>query len=332
VLNIKISLLKFSKVLVERGLSWEKAFEIHKKQNHIVLHNLSEKLNQNDDDYLDDENSPYGFYISNQSKNNHRISILATIPDDLNKTNKNLASGSGGAGSTPNLKCSNVVAIYRPNICLQNKLESVDCIKKKYKKVKPSEARKHWIEHYEKSAVECTHLYRQGHCTNSRNCEIGLRTRKYHILAGSVLTVWSKVEGLLSQLLTNSNQYRLQIIRVRTNDNQKIVGCVIPNSCLKQIDNLLNSMSSDTHVQQYSSNKNNLTMIEEEPPVILLDDDDNDDENQDVKEVKQPEIEMEPEKKEVVVNIINEKSDLNDDKTFDAFSNDEMFLDFDFIK
>ena len=69
----------------------------------------------------------------------------------------------------------------------------------------------------------------------------------YFFLAGSVLTVWSKVETTLSSL-TCSNQFRLQIIRVKTDDNQKIVGCVIPSMCLKQIDTLLCSMSSKSHV------------------------------------------------------------------------------------
>ena len=60
--------------------------------------------------------------------------------------------------------------------------------------------------------------------------------------------MWSKVETTLSNL-TCSNQFRLQIIRVKTDDNQKIVGCVIPGMCLKQIDLLLCSMSSKFHVQ-----------------------------------------------------------------------------------
>lgn len=91
-------------------------------------------------------------------------------------------------------------------------------------------------------------MYRQAHCANLRNCEVGLRTRRFHILAGSVLTVWTRVENLLSSL-TGASQFRLQIIRVKTDDNQKIVGCVIPSACLKQSDALLSSMSRQTYVQ-----------------------------------------------------------------------------------
>jgi hypothetical protein len=102
------------------------------------------------------------------------------------------------------------------------------------------------------------------------NCEVGLRTRKYHVLAGSVLTVWSKIENSLSSL-TGYNQFRLQIIRVKTNDNQKIVGCVIPNKCVKQIETVLGSMSSKTSVLNYdhknidqsTKSNNNVSMIDD---------------------------------------------------------------------
>lgn len=70
-----------------------------------------------------------------------------------------------------------------------------------------------------------------------------------------MLTVWSKVETALSNL-TCTSQFRLQIIRVKTDDNQKIVGCVIPTMCLKQIDALLSSMSSKTYVQTHHQNEN----------------------------------------------------------------------------
>lgn len=140
-----------------------------------------------------------------------------------------------------------------------------------------------WIEQYDLSKDECTHVYRQGHCPNIRNCEVGLRTRKYHVLAGSVLTVWSKIENLLSSL-TGYNQFRLQIIRVKTNDNQKIVGCVIPNMCVKQIESVLSSMSSKTSVLSYDTknadSSTKLKMNDISNNIIKNDDSDkNDNEN-----------------------------------------------------
>lgn len=54
-------------------------------------------------------------------------------------------------------------------------------------------------------------------------CEIGLRTRKYHILSGSVLSVWSKVESVLASVLGGINS-KMQIMRLRTDSNERIVG------------------------------------------------------------------------------------------------------------
>ncbi len=106
-------------------------------------------------------------------------------------------------------------------------------------------------------------MYRQGVCKNQRNCEIGLRNRKYHILAGSVLTVWAKIENILCSLL-GSQQCRLQIIRIKTTSDQKIVGCVIPTTCLKQCENLLQSLSikcyeeyENTDLFDINNNNNN---------------------------------------------------------------------------
>ena len=125
------------------------------------------------------------------------------------------------------------------------------------KKISPTEVKSYWEEQYLKSAAQCTHIFRQAHCNNFRSCEIGLRTRKFHVLAGSVLNVWSKVETALSTLI-NQPQFRLQIIRVKTNDDRKIIGCVIPNHCLNQINSLLETMSKQ------NSNCDNDCIVDEE--------------------------------------------------------------------
>ena len=134
-------------------------------------------------------------------------------------------------------------------------------------KISSNEVKIYWDEQYYKSANECTHVFRQGHCSNIRSCEIGLRTRKFQVLAGSVLTVWTRVENVLSSL-TGYSQFRLQIIRVKTNDDLKIIGCVIPNFCLNHINSLLESMSTKTYLQDHlSKSKENI----DESSCILLD-------------------------------------------------------------
>lgn len=232
-------------VLVERGLLWEKALDLYKQ-------------NVNSENELGVD----GFYISNQVKNNHRIPILAISSDSLAK------SGASNAPGEEKPKSSVVyLSIYRPNTGLQVRQETPESLAKKYKRVSPTEAKAYWNEQYVKSATECTHVFRQGHCTNVRSCEIGLRTRKFYILAGSVLAVWSKVESVLSSL-TGCSQFRLQIIRVKTNDDNKIVGCVIPTMCLKQINSLLQLMSAKTysqsHVAKENSGESNCIVIDDE--------------------------------------------------------------------
>ena len=54
------------------------------------------------------------------------------------------------------------------------------------------------------------------------SCEVGRRRRTFHILSGSVLSVWSKVESVLAgQSGANS---KIQIVRCRKSDGSRIVG------------------------------------------------------------------------------------------------------------
>lgn len=61
-------------------------------------------------------------------------------------------------------------------------------------------------------------------------------------MAGAVLAVWTRVEQAV-EALTGTSQYRLQIIRVKTSDGRKIVGCVIPGQCVRRVSQLLASLS-----------------------------------------------------------------------------------------
>ncbi len=54
-------------------------------------------------------------------------------------------------------------------------------------------------------------------------CEIGLRSRTYHVLSGSVLGCWTKVEAVLASL-PGGHATRMQIIRLKTEDGLRIVG------------------------------------------------------------------------------------------------------------
>ena len=65
-------------------------------------------------------------------------------------------------------------------------------------------------------------VYRQGHCRNTGQCEVGLRRRAYYILSGSVLGVWCHLEGVLNR--TGGHNNRMQIVRVKTREGHRLVG------------------------------------------------------------------------------------------------------------
>jgi hypothetical protein len=54
-------------------------------------------------------------------------------------------------------------------------------------------------------------------------CEMGLRCCTYYVLSGSVLSVWTRVENILT-LLPGQHNARLQIVRLRTADRWRLVG------------------------------------------------------------------------------------------------------------
>ena len=54
-----------------------------------------------------------------------------------------------------------------------------------------------------------------------QQCEIGLRRRHYHILTGSVLGVWTHLEGVLARHSGHNN--RMQITRVQS-ARRRLVG------------------------------------------------------------------------------------------------------------
>ena len=163
-------------VNVERGMSWEQA---------------TEKIEQLEGEYD-------GFYVSHQIRNTKKTAVLALCAD----------SDKDQKSDKKDIKKS-LFILYRPNTGLQVKQEAYTDLKKKYKKVKPEEAKEHWESQYNSSSHTCSHAYWQGNCrrvNNGLDCEIGLRRRTYHVLCGSVLNVWSRVEDVLATGHGHSHQ------------------------------------------------------------------------------------------------------------------------------
>ncbi|XP_017116097.1 protein strawberry notch isoform X2 [Drosophila elegans] len=216
-------------VRVERGMIWQEAI----------------------DKYADLFNDNEGFYLSHQLRNQKRTAIMVVILEqqparNSSSTSSTAADLDGGKKKKSRSKKEIMCQIYRPNTGLQVRHESLFELEKKYRKVASEEAEPHWTEQYDASVNTCSHAYWNGNCRNvslGNDCEVGLRQRLYHVLAGSVLSVWGRVEHILN---TRSNS-KMQVIRMKTTEGEKIVGTLIPKSCFEP---LVADLRSDSEKQE----------------------------------------------------------------------------------
>uniref|UniRef100_A0A673KSA8 Protein strawberry notch homolog 1 n=1 Tax=Sinocyclocheilus rhinocerous TaxID=307959 RepID=A0A673KSA8_9TELE len=200
---------------------------------HVELYTVSVERGMSWEDathvWADQNGLDDGFYV--QVRNNKKIAILIK---EVNPRKR-------------------LFMVYRPNIGKQVKLETYVDIKKRSKKVLSDDAKQHWIDQYNSSANVCSHAYWRGNCKKvsvGLQCEIGLRCRTYYVLCGSVLSVWTKVEGVLASV--SGTNVKMQIVRLRTEDGQRIVGLIIPANCVSPLINILSSsdQSQQLAVQQ----------------------------------------------------------------------------------
>ncbi|CAB3359035.1 Hypothetical predicted protein [Cloeon dipterum] len=201
-------------VSVERGMSWEEAEE----KAALLMHK--------------DE----GYYLSHQIRNEKHTAILAISEQAKHKDKKD--------------KKDSLFTVYRPNTGLQLRQETRGELLKKYKKATSEEVEAAWKEQYVASEKICSHAYWRGNCRSvviGGECEVGLRRRTYHVLSGSVLAVWSRVEGVLA----NRANAKMQVIRLRTAEGLKIVGTLIPTSCYELLKGTLASDSEKTDEQTF---------------------------------------------------------------------------------
>lgn len=203
---------------VERGLSWEKAEE------------KSEELTGAEE----------GFWVSHQVRNNKKTSILSMLDEGSRKNTKKEGK-----------KTDKSFIIYRPNTGQQVKQETLAELKKKYKKVGKDEAETHWTAQYKSSSKTCSHAYWKGNCKNvtmGLECEVGLRLKTYNVLTGSILSVWTRVEGVLTHDGQRKGQHgKMQVVRMKLGDGKRIVGTLIPSSAM---DNLVKTLSTGAEEQE----------------------------------------------------------------------------------
>ncbi|XP_012940832.1 protein strawberry notch homolog 1 [Aplysia californica] len=203
---------ELTKFAVERGMPWHSAIELWRRCG-----SLEE-----------------GFYCTLQDRIFKKTVVLAVVQGK-------------------NKKRELMYNLYRPNTGLQGRCETLEEIKKKYKKCLPDVAEPLWEDQYTSSETHCSHKYLRGNCRKAatgQQCEFGLRTRFYHVLSGSVLSVWSKVESVLVGLNAAS---RMQIIRLRTEENQRIVGSLIPPAGVYPLERVLSQDSAKTYTEKHDN-------------------------------------------------------------------------------
>ncbi|RVE49107.1 hypothetical protein evm_006228 [Chilo suppressalis] len=176
-----------------------------------------------------------GFYLSQHARNNKHTAVLCA------------AVAAHGKRERLNRK-EQMFHVYRPNTGLQLKLESLAEIEKKYRRVESNEAESWWRGQYQASLRVCSHAYWRGVCRSPTDCEVGLRRRTYHVLAGSVLAVWARVEAVLA---ARSQLNKMQVVRVKALDGLKIVGTLIPKNCVEPLRDALASDAVSVNEQTF---------------------------------------------------------------------------------
>ncbi|CAG4931624.1 unnamed protein product [Colias eurytheme] len=200
-------------VLCERGMEWQDAVE------------LSEQCR-----------GAEGFYLSLAPRNGKHTAVLCR------------AAHAARDRALPDR--DRAYQLYRPNTGLQLKVETLGEIQKKYKRVSAEEAESAWRAQHAASLRVCSHAYWKAVCRNAGDCEVGLRVRTYHVLAGSVLAVWARVEAALA---ARSHHNKMQVVRLKTDAGLKIVGTLIPKNCVEHLKETLSSDAVSVTEQKFDT-------------------------------------------------------------------------------
>lgn len=150
--------------------------------------------------------------------------------------------------------------LYKPNIGKQSQSESLDSLLKKYRRVLPQEAKEHWESSYHFSFTKCNHAVWNQSCKliqEGKECFQGMRLRRYYMLCGALLRVWSKIASIMADVTSTSY---LQIVRLKTKEKKKQVGIKIPESCVHRVRGELKQMDENVKL------KHNRALLAQELP------------------------------------------------------------------
>jgi len=127
--------------------------------------------------------------------------------------------------------------IYKPNTGKQPKTDHFVTISDKAKSITSTVAEPIWRRIYEVTNTNCVHICYFNQCKRIENkmiCDVGLRHRYYCILSGGILTIWPYLETKIPEATK-----KIQIVRLRLDDKNRVIGPVIPQSCLEKVRKIL---------------------------------------------------------------------------------------------
>ncbi|CAJ0579156.1 unnamed protein product, partial [Mesorhabditis spiculigera] len=218
--------VELHKLSVDRGCSWTEAIEI----------SSSHKLPED------------GFYSTSESTRGTPCCVLVYTLASRRLTDTD-----------------RIYAVTRPSTGRSTRLETLAEIKKKYVKIELPKAEEMWKKQYDASAKQCQHQFLFGSCRNQDEnhsfCEYGRRLRTYFVLAGMVLSIWPLLEEISPQT-TQSNlaSSRIQVVRVCTDEDQKIVGVLIlPSNVRKLMAKIAEYSTSSQAIDHRKEKKQNGT-------------------------------------------------------------------------
>ncbi|MED6108924.1 udp-glycosyltransferase [Stylosanthes scabra] len=128
---------------------------------------------------------------------------------------------------------SGMYKIVRPAVGESIREMSLSELKNKYRKISSLEkAQTGWEDEYEVSSKQCMHGPK---CKIGTFCTVGRRLQEVNVLGGLILPVWGTVEKALSKQARLSHR-RLRVVRIETTeDNQRIVGLLVPNAAVETV-------------------------------------------------------------------------------------------------
>lgn len=115
-----------------------------------------------------------------------------------------------------------VFRVFKPNLGVLRETHTLSMLKK-YKKINPAEAEKHWKEVYDLALTMCGHEIFFGRCRRRAmtiGCDKGNRKKEHYVLSGEILSVWDMFE----KKHTGQSKVKMEVVRLKTADKLNVIG------------------------------------------------------------------------------------------------------------